>query len=481
MLRPAGLSMGQYTASIKETIPFDMMKIDGVPEMIKSIDVIDLKDVYLNLELDASSVVEHIQNVEVDLNFNVTLPKIIKVDGAQSGNVLNLSGKLNKDNKIIINPVRIVGLDLSEIKMKDQTILLDEQKIDIDGNVSLKNLSVDIQNLNKDKLSLAVTGSIATRGSDKIKLEKVEATVDYQLDPISQTLSFAGLMGDLEDNIDYALDLNRYHLALDLKTNLALPLQAKVEILPYYGDKVDESKKKSLPLEVNWSLPANDTTHTRLWISNSESDKPADKDYDHKVLDLLSLINDMPDSIRFDVCAGTEPDAKFVFEPAADYVLKADYAFELPFEFGEDFHVSFSQVLEDLPEEINDVLAYGSIGLGGKVTNSLPLQFDLEFHLLDAEGNIIPLTDGSGSQTIRPCALDGTPQETDLKVVLGLDKTADKTEIAAIELQFKISSRGVGGIQFHEDCFIQAELAALIPEGLHMDANDLLSVEENNK
>lgn len=479
-LVPARLSVDQYVASINEAISLDMMKIEGVPEMIKSIDQINFKDVYLDLEMDASSVAELIDNVDADLDFDVTLPKLIIVEGAQSGNVLSLSGKLNEENKVVINPVKIVGLDLSEVEIKDETMCLDGLNIAIDGNISLKNISVDIQDLKADELSIAVNGSIATRGTDKIDLEKVEATVDYQLEPISQTLSLAGLMGDIE-GVDYSLDLNRYHLALDLKTNLALPLKANVDVLPYYGDKVDESKKRTLPLSVNWSLPANDTTHTRLWISNSENDKPLDNDYTHAVLDLLSIVNDMPDSIRFDISASTEPNAKFVIEPAADYVLKADYEFGLPLEFGDDFHVSFSQVIEELPDVINEVLATGSIGLGGKVINNLPLQLDLELQLLDDEGNIIPLADGTGHQTIRSCALDGTPQETELQFILSLANSAKQTEVAAIRLQFTVSSRGASGVQLHDDCFIQAELALLIPEGISMNIKDLMNPEDNNK
>lgn len=478
-LRPVSLSLDQYVASIQETISLDMMEIAGIPEMIKSIDAVNLKNVYLSLEIDASSIVECIENVDLDLAFNVTLPKLIVVEGAQSGNTIRLSGNLNKDNKIVIDPIHIVGLDLSDIDLGGETITLGEQKIDIDGSISLKNVSLDLKDIQTESLYVAINGSLATSGSDMIELEKVEATVDYQLEPISQTISLAGLLDGFDDAVDFNLDLSRFHLALDLKTNLALPVKADIDFWPYYGGKVDESKKMSLPLSINWSLPANDTTHTKLWISNSEDDKPADTEYTHVALDLLSLVSDMPDSIKFNINAGTEPDAKFVIEPSADYVLKADYAFEVPLELGEDFRVGFSQVIEDLPEMINDVLGYGSLGLGGKIVNSLPIQLNLEFQLLDDAGNIIPLVEGAGCQTIKPCALDGSPQETELKVVLGIDRKAATTKATAIKLQFEASSRGASGIQFSEDCFIQAELTALVPEGVSLNIKDLMSEEDN--
>ena len=192
---------------------------------------------------------------------------------------------------------------------------------------------------------------------------------------------------------------------------------------------------------------------------------------------LLSLSSGfLPDEIRLDINAGTKQNAKFVIEPTAKYVLDAKYSFELPLELGNDFKLEFSQVVDNIPEIINDVLAYGSLGLGGKVTNSLPVQLDLELQLLDADGNPVPLAEGAGRQTIKACAADGSPQQTDLNVVLGLKKGVETPQIKAISLKFTASSGGVAGVQFNKDCYIQAELSAIVPEGFSIDIKELGSL-----
>ena len=475
-LRPSKLTVDQYVASIDEEITFNKMEIKGIPDMIKSIDAFTLKDVYLNMEVDASEIINHIDNVDLDMNFTITLPKFIMVEGTQNGNILTLTGKLNKDNKIVLNPVHVIGVDPKEITLADGMITLEEQKINIAGGVSLSNVNVDLLDLDLGEIDVLVKGSLATKGTDVIKIDRIEASVDYQLEPISETFSLSGVADALGETLDFALELNRYHFDLGLRTNLPLPIQANMNIVPYYDGVADESKALPLDIELTPGTSASDTTLTKFWISNSWDDAPVEPGYTHKVLELLPLIKNLPDEIRLDINAGTKQNAKFVIEPTAKYVLDAKYSFELPLELGNDFKLEFSQVVDNIPEIINDVLAYGSLGLGGKVTNSLPVQLDLELQLLDADGNPVPLAEGAGRQTIKACAADGSPQQTDLNVVLGLKKGVETPQIKAISLKFTASSGGVAGVQFNKDCYIQAELSAIVPEGFSIDIKELGSL-----
>lgn len=475
-LRPSKLTVDQYVASIDEEITFNKMEIKGIPDMIKSIDAFTLKDVYLNMEVDASEIINHIDNVDLDMNFTITLPKFIMVEGTQNGNILTLTGKLNKDNKIVLNPVHVIGVDPKEMTLADGKITLEEQKINIAGGVSLSNVNVDLLDLDLGEIDVLVKGSLATKGTDVIEIDRIEASVDYQLEPISEKFSLSGVADALGETLDFALELNRYHFDLGLRTNLPLPFQAKMNIVPYYDGVADESKALPLDIELTPGTSASDTTLTKFWISNSWDDAPVEPGYTHKVLELLPLIKNLPDEIRLDINAGTKPNAKFVIEPTAKYVLDAKYSFELPLELGNDFKLEFSQVVDNIPEIINDVLAYGSLGLGGKVTNSLPVQLDLELQLLDADGNPVPLAEGAGRQTIKACAADGSPQQTDLNVVLGLKKGVETPQIKAISLKFTASSGGVAGVQFNKDCYIQADLSAIVPEGFSIDIKELGSL-----
>lgn len=142
-------------------------------------------------------------------------------------------------------------------------------------------------------------------------------------------------------------------------------------------------------------------------------------------------------------------------------------------EFDDNFPVGIALTADDVPETLINLLASGTVGLGGRVINGLPLQFELEFQFLDTDGNVVSLAEGIRYQVIKPCAADGTPQTTELTLVQNV-KTAVKDQvIAAVRLIFKASAYLSGAAQFSEDSSLETELTALVPKGLSLNLEDL--------
>ena len=254
-----------------------------------------------------------------------------------------------------------------------------------------------------------------------------------------------------------------------------MPVQlSELSVIPYKGGVAGTPVEIKEPVALNTNANG-EVAHSKIRISNLESDKHEDPEYHHVVLDILTLIKEMPDSIQLHLNAGTKENATLALEPSVDYVLAADYALELPLELGKDFNIEFSQTLDGLPEILGDVLALGSLGLSGEVTNSLPLALELEFQLLDVDGNEVPLSEGSGHQIIKAGNMDGSAVKTELNVVLGVQSGVKIPDIAAIKLTFRATSSGAG---FAEDNFIQVQLNALIPEGVSVDIKDLMGSSE---
>ena len=473
-LKPATLALDQYVASVSESVEFEIPVIEGIPEMIdiKSIDAFDLEDVYLNFSIDASSIMKILGDVQVDLDFDVTVPDIIKMGNGIEGNVFKIKGQVNEDNKykFEIEPIHIRGFDLSKFDFTSDVIDLGTQKVSIDGGVTLSDLSIDLAELENADLNVAVEASLATKGTDLIKLDKVQAKVDCKFE-FDETFDLSSLTEQIGDKLDFMIDFNRFHLDFDLKTNLTLPVQlSELKVVPYKGGVAGEPMQIDEPIALNTNTTG-EVTHSKIRISNLESDKHEDPEYHHVVLDLLSLVKDMPDSIQLHLNAGTKDNATFAVDPSTDYVLAADYAFELPLELGEEFKIEFTDTLKGLPSVLHDVLAVGSLGLSGEVINSFPLALDLEFQLLDVEGNAVPMADNAGHQTIKAGNLDGSPVTTQLNVVLGVQKGIEIPQIDAVKLIFRATSSGAG---LAEDNFIQVQLNALIPEGVSVDLKELM-------
>ena len=483
VLKPEKVNVGEYSAAISHSMEFSGLNIDGLPEMVKSIDKVILKDVELSLEVDASSIASVVSDADMTLELNVKLPEIVVIDHKDVGedNVLHVSESMGKDNKIVVGPYVVKELDLSGIDFTSDKVSLGNMKIDVDGRVLMQNVSVDLNKLEGKELDVTLKGGLCSKGSDKILIDKINAVVDYQIDPIQETVDLSSLTGSLGDKFEMNLDLNRFNLILEVKTNLCLPVNADLKIIPYYDGQPAEDKilKPKAPLSLKYSESAKDTVYTRFWISNTDKGMPADFEWVN--IDLLSLLLEKPESLQLCIEAGTPENAALVFEPESKYALSANYAFELPLELGEEFRMEYADTLRGLPEQLGTIMSYGSIAMGGKVTNSLPVQFDLEFFLLDAEDNLIPMSEGAGKQTIKASNYDGSPSETALDVRFGIDTGAETPEISAILVKFVVTSGGKVGA-FRDDSFIQVELNARIPEGITLDLNDATSEDgENNQ
>ena len=201
-----------------------------------------------------------------------------------------------------------------------------------------------------------------------------------------------------------------------------------------------------------------------------------------KKLDLIGLLYDkqtgrMADSLSISLNAGTDPLKDCTVEPSKDYELKVDYEVGVPLELGEKFAFEYRTVIEDLPETASQVFAYASVGLGGKVTNALPLNLDLQVYPLDSEGNVIPLKEGVGHMRIASCDAKGNPVTTKLDFVLSGAGT-DLSDMKAVELVFRADAKDAAGVPLKADSFLKVELNARVPEGVTLDLKELMNSED---
>ena len=151
-------------------------------------------------------------------------------------------------------------------------------------------------------------------------------------------------------------------------------------------------------------------------------------------------------------------------------------------DFGKDSQVGFALTAEELPQLVTEQIVSGGVGLGGNVINGLPFQFELDFQLLDKDGNVIPLKKGAGHQVIRPCALDGTPQTTKLTAIECVTMNVKASDIMAVRLHFVASVVLSADLsEFNEDSFLQTELTAIFPKGISLNWDELSKLTENTE
>lgn len=483
-LSPAEIGLDEYSIPISESIDIEGMDIE-LPEMISSINIseLSLKDVYLALDIDASKVATLVGDAKMTLRMDISLPEILMVEGVQNGN-LHIEKEF-ENGSLTLDPIKIHGLNLSKIEVKDGKLTLDDMKVAVDGALKAEHIKINMDELEGKEAEVSIACSLASRNEDgcpgeTIEIDKIIGNVGLQIDPVETTIDLSSIAEMINgENMSLVLDINTFWLSVDINTNVEVPVKGELEITPYYGD--EPGQKKIVVIELDPSERVDDKY--RIYISNKD---PQTQGLTFVKLDLMSLLYNktegqkpvMASSLAINLNAGIDAEKECVIEPSKEYFFSADYEIGVPLELGEDFSFEYRDMISGLPEVVSELFAYGSLGLGGKITNGLPLRMDLQLRLLDAEGNVIPMKEGAGKMEIAPCDPTGRPVTTDVSLVLGgIDKNAP--QLHAIEFVFTVDTKGAAGVPLTPDSFLQAKLGALIPDGVTLDLNSLLNGENN--
>jgi len=479
---PSLVNIDSYQAVIEgDPVKFgEEIDLSALPKELVSVGEILLKDVFLNIDVKAPGINSLITDADVNLNLEVALPDAIMLpEGVvDADNVLHVDGKLENE-QIVVDPIQIYGLRLNKTS-EELTEYLKGIEITYKGTVTVSDASIDMGALEDSELNLDVNINLATEGAENIEIATVTGNVNYAIEPVRTEVDLSSLTEVLNtENMSATLDLNRFSLALDLTTNLSVPLLAKLSILPYKDGAVLEDEVLEEDLVITMPEASSEPSLIRFWISNYEKgqDPYMPEGYEHIKLDILKLIPLAPEKLEIVLDAGTDPGKLCSIAPSEEgYVLEAAYAFNLPFEFGDNMALEFRQVIEDLPAELGTILQYGSLALTGEIESSLPLGLDMTYNFLDSEGNVIALAEKAGHQTIQPGTLTGEAVKTPLNILVGINKDADVSDISSLELVFKALS--VPGAPVKSDSYIKATLQALIPEGVTVDAAQFLKKDE---
>lgn len=482
---PSTVSIKTYQASIDKQ-SFEIGKelnLSDLPEMLVAVDKIELDNVYLVLDVKANGIDKLIKEADVDVALNISLPEQIMIEKNENvqideHNNLTINATLVGES-IEIAPLHVIGLDLAGVDLSDENALKD-LKIELEGNITVSNATIDMEQFENTELSVDVNYSLSTveetpAEESAIKIGKVSGYIDYT-HSISEEIALDALIEVIEsDNLKATLDLNRFSLALELTTNLSASLQADINIIPFKNGEPIEGKELHEPIYISMPESNGEAALIRYWISNYKKgqDPYMPEGYEHISMPILSLISLNPEKLQLELTAGTDPDALCSIAPSEDgYVLSAAYAFNLPLEFGENMKLEFSQTIEDLPDMLGTILQYTSFGLIGEIESSLPLELDMTFRFLDAEGQEIELLEEAGHQTIKPGTITGEAVVSDLNLIVGIKDGVDVSGIDKLELVFK--AKGLPAAPIKEDTYIKINnLQALIPQGVTIDINEL--------
>lgn len=473
-MEPSTFGLDSYSTSIEQDISIDFDLGSDLPDELKSLGRVDLNDVYLDLSVDASSLPD-LNDVNLEMRLDVKIPDMIIINDERVNKetgIFHVAELLDPQTKqITVTPIRIDALDLSGYDLNKGI----SDKISLSGVLEITDASLSVDEWIGKTHEISVCAEMASAGSEEIRIDKVQAKVDYQLDPISQEIDLSALSSLTEqENVAVNLDLNRFHIAFELSTNLSVPLGLDLEIIPYYGEEAGDPLPASIDIEAAETVA--EVSVLKFWISDKDADMPAG--YTFVKLDLLSLLNgQIPDRLELNIAGGTDAEQYTSVGLADEMILKADYELALPLEPGENFEIVYTQEISDIPAVVSQILSYGNLSLKGEFENSLPFQLELSFELLDSEGRIIEMAEGSGKQIIPSRNLNGTPAEFDMDLSLIKKPGVDVSDISSMNIVVTANSGDAVGQAINENDYIVGNVIVVVPDGITVDLNELTSEE----
>ena len=460
-LKAAEVEFEHFAVAVEEAFEFDILKAGDLPAEVRAVSRIDLAEVDVTLDLKVDNMPD--LGVDPSLNLAVAMPEILVLDEADprvEGNVVTLEGKV-KDGKISIDPIRLKAIDLSGFDFSAGEDLAGS--ISLTGAVEAENPEIDLASLDGD---IVIDLNAGIRN---IKIERIEANVDYAVEGINEKVELTGLP-DFVKGEDFVLDLADPHLVLSVETNVGIPVSGDLQIIPVIAGAADEDAQIKAHIELPCVESAAETETVVFWFGGDKSRCPAG--YTFVEADINKLIRRIPDEIQLSLTAGTDPDKASVVEPAADYVLDIDYDFVIPLEFGEDLHIEISDTLANLPAIMGQLLEKNPVQLAGNITSSLPLALELSIDMLDDNQNVIALNKPA-VQAISPCGADGSAAVSPLDLTLDVKKGSSVKGLSALKLTFKVTAPNATGIPVDESDFVQAELKLSVPEGITVDIAEI--------
>lgn len=461
------IDIAEFKIDINEAFRATLLKGDELPDDLNIISLSEasLDNTTATFNIKLTGLPDVGENKDINVELDITLPKelVLAEDSRVQDNILKIKGVVDRKNgSIDIAPITLAAIDLSDYDFEKREDLTEDIKVS--GKFSISDPNIDLS---------TVTGTVTAdikAGISNIAFKKVSGKIDYSIEESSETISLSDIP-DMLKGEDFNLDFDNPYITLKAKTNMGIPLKGDISIIPVREGADDESGKIDLGLNIDGAANAAEKDSVMYFIAARQDGCPDDYTFVESP-NIKKLLSRIPDELKVSFNAGTDSSKDCIIEPSADYMFDVEYAFVCPLSFGEDLRIEISDTIKGLDETIAKVLKDNTLQIGGEITNSLPLQLELNIELLDEHDRPVALK-SPASQVIAPCESSGKESVSPLALKLEADASGDEAGISSIKMTFKVTSGNVSGIPVTEDMFVQANLKLLLPDGITIDLKDL--------
>lgn len=425
-------------------------RLSNIPSEVQSLSTIYPMAgtrVSLSLKLEATPNVK--ASITQIKDLKVTMPDYLRIksvsQGTFEGNVITIPNVANpgtgefcrvevecidlgEDGNINGNDELVLPVEKSRIKMSGKFTVGANQAFTVTANDNIR-LSMDIL------LGSGVSGQEAT-----VTVDKVVGKFDPSINPTIESINIQDQLPDFLQDDEVRIVVANPTLRFDVDmTQIPLSLNFSGKLIAHKGDAAND-KTVVLPETGKAEFVKN----KQNYVYFSQESTPYDPTglipfaAKHKVSNLGTLIEQLPDFIKVDVSNGQikVKDEMATIELDRNYNASLGYKIFVPFQFNSGLKIVYRDSTNSLNDDLED---YQAEGLVVKATaySTVPLDLNATIYPVDVNGNEIP---GIQVETVTiQASTDGTTEQaTEMEISVKLTNPKDLQKVD--RFRFRVSA-----------------------------------------
>lgn len=431
--------------------------MSDIPSEIVSVDAIHFDEAYIRVDFRLEDEMYFGNDFKARLNASLIVPEEIVMEGATEGNVIKVDDYFENGVLEVMLPVKSFNYGGTEI---DGSLEI-RKNIVMEGELELTDADMDSDYFSGNDISISYHVTVGN-----IVPSTMEGVFDYE---VSENSEFEiGNIPDFLKSADVNLDFAYPRMLLVSRSNVGIPFDANVSMVPYVGNQANNNGKIDLALSIDASSDADEVKESKFVIAEDRSYVEDYAGYEFVQSDLSSFLSVIPDNVKFNLSARTQKDESHYFDFNADYKVDVDYELEVPFAFGENFKAAVKDTLSlgnSSSETIAKLMEKGlTVSISGEVTNTIPLHLEIVLGALDKNGRRLPV---NSLPCLVPAGISSeNPYKGELVLEMNSEAGADYTDIAYLELNVNVASgQDIKGITLNEKDYMVIDRLCLALEG----------------
>ena len=447
MTIPGNWSLSADLAGKTDDFTFRLSNIPSEVQSLSAIYPMAGTRVSLSLKLEATPNVK--AKITQIKDLKVTMPDYLRIksvsQGTFEGNVITIPNVANpgtgefcrvevecidlgEDGNINSNDELVLPVEKSRIKMSGKFTVGANQAFTVTANDNIR-LSMDIL------LGSGVSGQEAT-----VTVDKVVGKFDPSINPTIESINIQDQLPDFLQDDEVRIVVANPTLRFDVDmTQIPLSLNFSGKLIAHKGDAAND-KTVVLPETGKAEFLKN----KQNYVYFSQESTPYDPTglipfaAKHKVSNLGTLIEQLPDFIKVDVSNGQikVKDEMATIQLDRNYNASLGYKIFVPFQFNNGLKIVYRDSTNSLNEDLED---YQAEGLVVKATaySTVPLDLSATVYPVDVNGNEIP-----GIQVdnvMIKASTDGTTEQaTEMEISVKLTNPKDLQKVD--RFRFRVSA-----------------------------------------